>query len=291
MRMKGAERMAFSTSTNIHQAQDGRAHAYAVTQSIDALHAAGFTHADVTLAAWCAPDGPMAQPNWQAWVGEIGEALSRHGMAANQTHTLFYLHKADAETLAFQERMVERCLRASAMLGAPWTVMHILRVADLGTRDADEAMDRNEAYFRPYGEMARRYGVGIAIENGLTGLYHHAADLLELVRRLNDDAFGICWDTGHANIVCPDQGPEIRSLGRHLKALHLNDNHGVKDEHLLPFFGTVDFAAVMAAVRDTGFSGVLTLESAGSVRPLPACMRPEALRLAAATGEALRSIG
>ena len=277
----------FSTSTNIHQGLRSDPNRFSVLESIRALQEAGFTHGDVTFQSWCGKDGPMAGPKWEAWVGQIGDALAKGGMAANQTHTLFYLHKGDPEVLAFQEKMVDRCLRASAMLGAPWTVMHILRVIDLDTADPELAMKKNHDYFAPYGEKARKYGVGVAIENGLTGFYHHAAELIELLSRLNDAAFGVCWDTGHGNIVCQDQAGEIRMLGSRLKALHLNDNHGQKDEHLLPFFGTVDFPAVMAAIQDAGFSGVWTLESPGSTRGLPAGLRPAALRLAALTGEAL----
>lgn len=279
-----------STSTNLHLAAPGNPFCFSMADCAAALREAGFTHADVTFPPYCVPGTDMAGPDWRRWVDAVGEAFAAQGLPINQTHTHFYLHKGDAETLAFQAEMVDRCLQASATLGAPWTVMHILRVIDLDTRDPEIAMEANRAYFEPYGDKARRYGIRIAIENGLTGLYHTADDLLELNRRLADDAFGICWDTGHANIVCPDQGPEIRKLGKKLVALHINDNHGEKDEHLLPFFGTVDFSVVMASLRAIDFGGVLTLESGGSTRPLPPVLRPEALRLAAKMGQALEGL-
>lgn len=287
--MSGAIRPGISTSTNLHQGIPGNPFHFSPADCARALAQAGFTHADFTFQAYCAKEGPLAAPNWKAWVYEVGNAFAKAGLPIHQTHTLFYLHRGDRETLAFHAELVDRCLEASAMLGASWTVMHILRVVDLDTRDPKTAMEKNRTYFTPYGEKARRLGIGIAIENGLTGFYHTAAELLELLSLLGDDAFGICWDTGHANIVLGDQTEDIRRLGPRLRALHLNDNHGGKDEHLLPYFGTVDFHAVMRAIRDAGFDGILTLECPGSTRSLPPPLRPAALQLAAQMGDALRA--
>jgi sugar phosphate isomerase/epimerase len=56
------------------------------------------------------------------------------------------------------------------------------------------------------------------------------------------DNVGVCLDLGHANITVGI--PEaIAVLGPRVVSLHVHDNHGMKDEHLWPGDGTVDWPA------------------------------------------------
>ncbi|MCK5585855.1 sugar phosphate isomerase/epimerase, partial [Candidatus Bipolaricaulota bacterium] len=43
--------------------------------------------------------------------------------------------------------------------------------------------------------------------------------------------------------------------------LHLHDNHGELDEHLLPGEGNVDWPRVLGVLEDIGFSGTAVLEA------------------------------
>ena len=89
----------------------------------------------------------------------------------------------------------------------------------------------------------------------------HYDELIELVDSYNDPMVAVCWDTGHANGMKFDQARAIRTIGKRLKNLHINDNHNCnRDEHLLPFMGTVDWPAVMKALADIDYEGDLTLE-------------------------------
>ena len=281
--------MLLSTSSDIHQDARKAKHFFSLRDAIYACKAAGFTHIDLTLAEHCGHESPFAGTEWLKWLDDVQDALADTGLIVNQTHTLFYKHIDDAEELAFKERMVERCIQASALVGAKWTVMHILRTIDLNlnAEQKEEAMSRNVDYFRPYGDIARKYGVGIAIENGLSGFYHSAEELMELLARLGDEAFGLCWDTGHANITGQDQPASILKMGDRLKCLHINDNHAQRDEHLLPYMGTVDFAPIIAAIRALQASPILTFEARGATRILPAAVRPDVLRAAVRIGECL----
>ncbi len=283
--------MQLSSSTDLHQDARGQKHCFSITDAIYAFKAAGFTHADLTFAEHCGMDSPFAKNSWREWLGGIQDALGRTGLTVHQTHTLFYDHIDTPERLAFHEKMTDRCIEASAMVGAKWTVMHILRVKDLNLspEQKDEALRLNANYFRPYGEKARKTGIGIAIENGFTGFFHSAPELLALLERIGDDAFGLCWDTGHANLTGQDQPASIRLMGEHLKCLHINDNHGRADEHLLPYFGTVEFRPIIQAIRALSHPPVLSFECRGSTRSLPAPLHADMLRTAVRIGEYLGS--
>jgi sugar phosphate isomerase/epimerase len=61
-----------------------------------------------------------------------------------------------------------------------------------------------------------------------------------------------------------DDYPEIDLLekyGNRLGAIHLHDNDGTADQHLIPFDGSVPWDNVMARLKKTGYSGDLTLEN------------------------------
>ena len=68
-----------------------------------------------------------------------------------------------------------------------------------------------------------------------------------------------CWDTGHANCEGA-QYDDIMALGDELYAIHYNDNHCAKDEHVAPFLGRLNHDEVINALIDVGFSGYFTLE-------------------------------
>ncbi|MFA6033577.1 MAG: TIM barrel protein, partial [Myxococcota bacterium] len=55
---------------------------------------------------------------------------------------------------------------------------------------------------------------------------------------------------------------DIGRGGGRVFSLHLHDNDGVSDQHLLPGGGVVDFAGIAALLAGTGFDGILTMEVA-----------------------------
>ncbi len=49
-------------------------------------------------------------------------------------------------------------------------------------------------------------------------------------------------------------------------ALHINDNRGICDEHIIPFFGTFNMDDVMCALTDINYKGVFTFEAGSSLK-------------------------
>jgi sugar phosphate isomerase/epimerase len=85
------------------------------------------------------------------------------------------------------------------------------------------------------------------------------------------EALGLCLDTGHRHLH-GDVAGAIRRAGRALSTLHIHDNHGARDEHLLPLDGTIAWAPVLRALRETGHTGPFLYEVGGDagVSRLPA---------------------
>ena len=49
-------------------------------------------------------------------------------------------------------------------------------------------------------------------------------------------------------------------MGKHLITLHIHDNHGERDEHLLPGLGEIRWPEVLDALRDVDYPGVFMYE-------------------------------
>jgi sugar phosphate isomerase/epimerase len=88
--------------------------------------------------------------------------------------------------------------------------------------------------------FARQRGVTIAIENTPSEIGSPAS----LVQFINDLRF--CFDIGHAHIG-EGVAAGFELMRDRVATAHIHDNHGEKDEHLLPFEGVIDWDAALAA--------------------------------------------
>ena len=177
-------------------------------------------------------------------------------------------------------------------LGAKWVVLHPSnRKAGSRTPDAfEDVKKRNLEGFRELLETARSAGVGIAVEN-LPPVLHDSeegerlfgtepSELLWLVDNTDPERMGVCLDVNHIFAKCQgfDQYQTIKSLGRHLVATHISDNDGLREQHLLPFMGDIDWKAVVRGLREVEYRGLFNLEV--SLNKAPLSVRDDLLRYA-----------
>lgn len=72
---------------------------------------------------------------------------------------------------------------------------------------------------------------------------------------------GICLDFGHAHLM--GGAPEaVEALAGHVITTHVHDNRGQKDDHRVPFAGTIDWTATLTAMWKIGYSERLVFEVA-----------------------------
>lgn len=101
--------------------------------------------------------------------------------------------------------------------------------------------------------------VCICLENG-----DSAEVLLNLIKDCGCGNLGICLDTGHLHLHGGDPSHFIRTAGAHLKALHIADNDGSGDQHLMPFGrGRVPWQLVARELNAIGFAGIYNFEVPG----------------------------
>ena len=180
-------------------------------------------------------------------------------------------------------------------------------------------MKKNIEFYKPLLEIAEEYHTGIVIEN-LFDTYHYPLgvsgsseksdrrannhmiaqrrfgtnpeELLELVDELSTDFnnVGICWDFGHANEAGLNQTECLQLLGKRIKALHVNDNFAVFDEHLTPFCGSIRWEEIMPQLRKIGYDGCFTYENMKFFSRLPEELVEAALSYSLKVAEYLVSL-
>ena len=223
-----------------------------VVAEIDSMAELGLDFVDLTLEPPCAG-------SWRVDPQAIRAALERHGLEV-VGHTAFYLPLASAieEVRLGAVRELRRCIDVFGKVGVRWMNLHPDRYTPF--HDRSFFIGRNIQSIRELLPDAERAGVGLMIEN-LPGEFNNAAQLGELLDPLPQ--LGLHLDIGHANLQNPyNMTHEIlQAYGRRLKHVHLHDNKGGSaDLHMPLGTGTVDVRATMAALRQCGYDGTITLE-------------------------------
>jgi len=109
-------------------------------------------------------------------------------------------------------------------------------------------------------DCARERGIVLNLEpinRYETSLLNTTDSALALLDEMgNPDAVGILYDTFHSNIEDVDMIEAIRTCGGRLSHVHLADSN-----RRLPGEGHVDFARIIAALREIGYDGFVSLET------------------------------
>ena len=140
-----------------------------------------------------------------------------------------------------------KCVEACAAHQIPTLVIHLpddgFPINDLGNDRLDRLIDR-----------AGELNVGIAFEN-----LRNIRNLAAVLARMTAPHVGYCYDSCHHINYAPD-ADLLALYGKRLRALHLQDNGGSHNQHQLPFDGGVVWPVVMEKIRETGYTGAVTLE-------------------------------
>lgn len=255
----------------------------------------GFEAMDLSATELINPNFYLKGDDWEQRVDLIGETAAKHGITFSQMHLPYHKGGAPERDPRFKipgfaeayELYLERAYIAGGRLGIPWAAAHCIGPWDNGFDRAD-TFRLNREFYDKYVELGIRHGVGTAFENMVQGApgraklryTAHQDELIEYVDSYRDSMVGICWDFGHANIVGLDQQHALRKVGKRLKCVHIQDNHGDADEHLLPFMGNVDWYMVTDVLAEIGFEGALSLEAGGFSRQIPRAMHEHVAKLA-----------
>ena len=221
--------------------------------------------------------------NRKAHVKEIADWFRSSGIPLNSVHSPLYadyewgragappVNIASTDRAGRVEAMdeIKRALEIAEQIPFRFLVQH------LGSPNEDYSEKKFEAAMTSIEHLrafAKPLGVRILLENIPNEL--SAPDrLVEMIRGAHFDDVGVCFDVGHAHMAgSVAQGFEI--LRNHICSTHVHDNDKLKDSHLWPGQGTIDWKEAMELLRSAPQTPPLLLELGDDEKP----NAPERLR-------------
>ena len=130
------------------------------------------------------------------------------------------------------------CVRGTAAIGVKTVILH-LSSGDTPPPFGEIGLRRYERICRE----AERLGVAVGFENLRKTSY-----LTDLFANLESPARKFCYDCGHERLYDGGDGV-LERYGKDLIAVHLHDNGGVRDDHLPPFTGCIDWERLANRLR------------------------------------------
>jgi len=187
------------------------------------------------------------------WLHELGlDVLDLHGSSGVEKR---WVSPREHERLAGRE-LVENRIDMAAQLGAGVVIMHTgAEPTDAAEREAFwTQLHKSLDELRP---SARDRGVRIAIENGS---HEHFEVLRRLFAEYEPEYLGLCYDSGHGNVAGHGLD-QLETIKDRLISVHLHDNDGTSDQHLLPFDGTTDWQRLAGIIAVSSYEGCVSMET------------------------------
>jgi sugar phosphate isomerase/epimerase len=216
------------------------------------IAASGFGLADVTL------EPPRA---WPCDGARLGSQLANLGLPA-VGHTAYYLPIASPLTPLRDAAhdLFRRALDVFAAAGIERVNVHPDPLNRLFS--PDERRARNADAIAELAAEAKARNLTLMVEN-LGTPFGFVEDLRPLFASAPDLRFHL--DVGHANLGRGSFGPNrtqelLAAFGDRLAHVHLSDNLGLEDLHLPLGAGSINWPAVVAALKEARWDGTVTLE-------------------------------
>ncbi len=280
------KKMRISTASNLCGSPGGDVNAF-VRESFRFYKEAGFDAVDLRLNTL-----DLTSDGWRPQVEQILKDTEVLGIKSEMGH-LPYDGMSDVEN--FKARM-HRAIDASVALGLTCAVLHP-NATTLPMRKYrhKEQYDMVMDLLGPFAEHAARVGLTVALENmrvvpGAMHVHRFCQSPDEVCAVADALGMRVCWDFGHANISGVQQSDALAYIGKRLAAIHVNDNRGIDDEHILPFTGNVEWKDAMHGLALAGFEGLFNFEL--NTSRLPVSMRKiYAAYVVESAGELMSYIG
>lgn len=161
--------------------------------------------------------------------------------------------------------LIKNRVEMAACLGASEIVLHLyvpFLSIEKGEMKAEGFYENVEKSMNELQPFCQEKGVRICLEN----LFDMPAKYMIqqwdwVLEKYPKDFLGFCLDVGHANLIWREKLPEvIRRYGERIYAVHLHDNYGAMDEHMIPGNGNIPWEETMRALAESSYELPLLLE-------------------------------
>lgn len=188
-------------------------------------------------------------------IQEVVTAARNHGLDVETMHLRFegcnHLWLDDQEGRDYVDNIILGVYQA-ASLHIPTIIMHTV-AKDIHPEVSELGLQR----LRLILNVCESYHINLAIENIRELKY------IDQVFSSHQSPFlKMCFDSGHTNCFAYQlEDVSFDRYASYLHCIHLHDNLGDFDAHLIPFSGTIDFKMIARELKRIGFQGPLTSEA------------------------------
>lgn len=223
-------------------------YAIPLKEQLPMIRAAGFTH--ISLGG-----GDLAHSNYLDADGRkaLNKFMSGFGMKICSLHVPFRagvdISLPERGPSAAGRELIRQCIDAAEELAAGVVIFHP------GPDHAEHDPRRKGMLAGQVIKLIEHIGnrpIRLAVENVRNEALNRA--LGGSLDAVSDPRYGLCYDTSHDNLAARPMGI-LLEYGTRLIAVHVSDNRGEKDDHLLPFEGVIDwkkFCGIFARLKYTG---------------------------------------
>jgi len=221
---------------------------------LDKILAVGLQHLEIMAARQHLDYHDMNQ------VRDVAQWFSDHGVTLDALHAPLFsdwnwgrpggllISVASLERRARIASMdeIKRAIEVADHLPFRYLVLH------LGVPEEEYDLEKFDAAFTSLEHLklfAKERGVQILLEN-IPSELSSPERMMSFFNYTRLD-LKVCFDTGHAHLTGGVQA-SFRTLRERIATVHLNDNQGEKDDHLLPFEGTIDWGTAIRNIRSAG---------------------------------------
>ena len=225
---------------------------YDAGKAVDRLASLGYEGIDMGFDYWIFDGSPFLADDYLAWARDLKARADAAGVVYTHAHAP---GEADSEYLG-------RSIEAAAAIGARYLVVHPIWRDSFGNtvKTRLRFLQINAEAIRKWLPKAEELGVTLLSENILWGASSDPRIIAELVKTVGSDWFGWCFDVGHA--WCSGYAPDVlKECAVVPTSLHIQDNDGSGDQHLIPGDGTIDWDLFTDTLREIGYLGDCVMEA------------------------------
>ena len=176
---------------------------------------------------------------------------------------------------------MSRAILGCEILGSPNFIIHpIMPFGDWQDPEPEKLWEMNLEFFSRLCDVAKAHNRTICFENmPMTALSLSTPEqILRFIKQIDSPYMRMCLDTGHCSVFGLSPADAVRMIGKeYLRALHVHDNDGRADRHMLPGEGVIDWEDFGRALAEIDCQCPVSIETCVSGK-IPADQRDAAER-------------
>ena len=176
---------------------------------------------------------------------------------------------------------MSRAILGCEILGCPNFIIHpIMPFGDWQDPEPEKLWEMNLEFFSRLCDVAKAHNRTICFENmPMTALSLSTPEqIMRFIKEIDSPYMRMCLDTGHCSVFGLSPADAVRMIGKeYLRALHVHDNDGRADRHMLPGEGVIDWEDFGRALAEIDCQCPVSIETCVNGK-IPADQRDAAER-------------